>query len=109
MTECRICKFPVQSHDGGEFTSCSDFCATTSEREKMDFLTLQPGEYGVWPCSEGGCATEGEYKPGAFCSSCAPKRDARVRGELLQRMLKMQLTLDPDFVNEVREALGIKE
>ena len=103
---CRVCKFPIETYDEGESKVCSEFCAQTSEKEKLDFLTLKPGEYGVWPCSENGCPTEGEYTPNECCASCTPKRDARVRRELLQEVLRIGISnLPPDLVERIQASL----
>jgi hypothetical protein len=105
-TRCDLCghNHYREEHDGGAFVSegCSEFCATATEEERAAFRTLQPGEYGVWPCSECGGTTEGDYTPGAWCSSCDPKRAKRVRGELLRECLRH---VPPELAQKIRSEI----
>lgn len=49
---------------------CSEFCAETSDQEKSTFRGLEPGDFGLWPCTRCGCTIEGEYAPDSVCSGC---------------------------------------
>jgi hypothetical protein len=79
---CRREKDPVMG--------CSDFCATQPAEVQAKFLTMEPGYYGLWPCTECGCVVEDEY-PGrggdSFCSRCWPKVRLRRRDGLLREAL----------------------
>lgn len=72
---CDLCKRDIIREEYSDFTieGCSDFCATSTPEEKESFKTLQKSEWGVWPCSECGCAIEDEYEPGGHCSKCSDK------------------------------------
>ncbi len=85
---CPICKFPFV-YEGMEssFRYCSEFCAVASDKELSEFKTATSGTYCVFPCSECGGATEGEWGPGLHCNSCAPRVESRKRGELLKETL----------------------
>jgi hypothetical protein len=98
---CPVCKRQIRRYDGIDHDFCSEFCETTTDKEKADFLALKDNEYGVYPCSECGCAMEGEYKPGGWCSTCHPKRSARVRGELLREVLA-QTGLPADLIERIK-------
>lgn len=86
---CVYCKRPHYRNDHGDYVDegCSEFCATQDNDTKARLLDLKAGEFGIWPCSECGCAVEDEYEPGAICSKCVHPRAARVRGELLKEAL----------------------
>ncbi len=86
---CRICKRHIEVYDQGaadESRYCSAFCAESTAEEKIAFLILRPGEFGVYPCSECGCAIEDEYKLGEHCGSCEPKVESRRRLDLLTKL-----------------------
>lgn len=110
MEKCPVCGFPI---DNNRF--CSNFCCETSEEEQTRFLNLGPGEWGVYPCAECGCAIEGEYVAGEVCSTCGPKVMLRRRTELLQKVVKVygvriSGTLpEIRLLKEIRKELGIKQ
>lgn len=76
---CDLCKCEViqddYDYDGDDY--CSEFCVTTTPEEKAAYLKLQPGEVGIWPCSECHNAIEDDYNPGGCCSRCHPKVELR--------------------------------
>lgn len=69
---CDVCKKDIIREQYSDYTieGCSDFCETTSLEEKKALKDLQEGDYGLWPCSECGCAIQDEYVPGGHCSKC---------------------------------------
>lgn len=90
MSNCQVCKHPFTQHIQPGYIGephCSEFCATVTEADRVKFLTLKPGEFGIFPCPECGCVIEDEYDPDDCCSSCAPERASRVRGGLLKKAL----------------------
>lgn len=83
MKTCEICTRPIDPQYGG----CSEFCAVTSDKEKAAYKALQPGDYGVFPCPECGCPTEGDWTPGDHCYECDDKVHRRLRETLLREAL----------------------
>lgn len=86
---CEVCKrvYHREFHRDYVDEGCSEFCATVTAEEKAKFPTLKSGDYGVFPCSECGCATEGDYEPGEWCGKCHPKVQLRLRDALLQEAI----------------------
>jgi hypothetical protein len=85
---CPTCKFPFRYEDiESSFRHCSEFCARATEKELTEFRAARSGEFCVFPCSECGEPTEGEWMPGAHCYSCAPKVKLREREALLKECL----------------------
>lgn len=103
-TACPLCKHKV--YDYGSYTYCSEFCAETTQAEKTAFKNAQHGDDCVFPCMECGCPMEGEYSPDdpikVTCSSCWPKRQLRVRTEILKKVLPF---LPEDLKEEAQKAL----
>jgi hypothetical protein len=79
---CPICKRPI-----GSYNWCSEFCERVNLPGKDAFKNLKKGDWGFWPCAECGCVVEDEYVPDGCCSQCAPKRTARIRADLLAKLL----------------------
>lgn len=101
--KCDVCKHLIWVDRPNDMMGCSEFCATVSQAEKDAFLKLQVDEWGVWPCSECGQPVEGEYQPGAHCSTCHPKVQLRERTALLREALAH---LPDELATRVRAALG---
>jgi hypothetical protein len=105
---CRVCTRPWvrEEYDGGEIVEegCSEFCARVTEQEMIAFLTMKEGEFGVWPCSECGCPTEGDFTPSAWCASCDPAVQLRNRNELLK---EAQVVIERLAQGSVSEAYSL--
>ena len=91
---CPICKFPIERHEQPGYISepfCSEFCSVATQEQKAKFVAgLPEGEFALYPCTESGCAIEDGYSSkSGCCGSCSDKRKARVRGELLERVLPL--------------------
>ena len=72
MATCEVCK--REKWEDRYSAGCSEFCAVEPEEVIASYLAMKPGDYGVWPCSECGCPTEGDWSgPDDYCSGCAPK------------------------------------
>lgn len=79
---CEVCKRPIERAD--EYSvGCSEFCLVTSKEVKEASLQLKPGDFGIYPCSECGCAVEDVYDEESCCASCAPTVTLRTRTKLL--------------------------
>lgn len=110
---CPICKRPFYREEySGGYTEegCSDFCATQDDAVRLQFAQLKPGDWGVYPCAECGCAVDDLYEVGSICSKCVHPRNSRVRGELLREALphlppalakRVQAELDGEKLPEV--------
>jgi hypothetical protein len=83
-TEAVKCDTCGRSIDDGY---CSEFCAVVSAKELAAYKALKPGDYGVFPCSECGAPTEGDWLPGMHCGSCDDTVRSRRRKELLREAL----------------------
>jgi hypothetical protein len=86
MTTCPTCKFQVFEEDGHRY--CSEFCVTTCDKEKQEFLNAKDGDFCVYPCRECGCPIEDVYdmaKP--ICGGCGPKVRAKAIREVLVKAL----------------------
>lgn len=72
---CSTCGFKthrhVQTNYVGDLT-CSEFCGSTTQKEKDDFIALKKGDWGVFPCCCCGVPIEGEYDT-ETCSDCNTK------------------------------------
>ncbi len=103
---CVYCKRPCYRTEYRDYVDegCSEFCATQTQKVLEAFLLMKAGDYGVFPCSECGCAVEDfDYEPGSWCSSCTPKRAKRIYGELLTEALPY---LPPRLAERVRFELS---
>ena len=101
MATCPTCKFPFTSEE-----SCSQFCASVSDKERAEFLAAKPGEYCVFPCSGCGLALEGEFYPDQpntmRCSSCSRKAERQELRDVLTTALPH---LPPELRTRAEEAL----
>lgn len=107
---CRVCDHRIVDipSTAGVFPrgQCSVFCNDTSPQDKIRFLTLRVGEYGVFPCSECGTVMEGDYAgPPSVCSRCSPKLRERVLYDLLARCKVLEMVNFPDLRRDIDEAL----
>jgi len=66
---------------------CSEFCATVSPETIAKWKALQPGDFGIWPCPDCGCAIEDTYNPSDCCGDCGPERERRRLKALLKECL----------------------
>ncbi len=84
---CPVCKFQISFRDDGDgrySKFCSGFCAEATPAELEAFKTLEPGQFGVFPCVESGCIVEGDYDgPETACSTCDVHRRARISTEII--------------------------
>ncbi len=97
---CGICKREIEQ----EANFCSGFCAVTTKEEREAFLALEPGVWGVWPCTGCGNACEGDWKPDAECLSCYDDRQEALRIAVLKETLPY---LPDDLAARVRAVLPV--
>ncbi len=84
---CPVCGRMVEVIDEYNTLSCSDFCASTPGEDQDIFRlrAMNPGDFGVYPCSGCGVALEGDWDPHNFvCRACLDKTKRERRDNLLQ-------------------------
>jgi len=111
---CPHCKQPIvlyEYHDMEAYTGCSEFCATTSDKELQEFLTAKSGDYEVFPCSVCGCPVEGEWEPEnrkqQMCSDCYHKVRAKERTALLKQAQTLLMEVKQEVSAEAQLKVGV--
>jgi hypothetical protein len=74
--KCDICGHVYYRKNDGEFIAegCSEFCNSLNEKQKQEFRSLLPGQFGLWPCFKCGCCVQGIYDPHGYCNNCKVKK-----------------------------------
>jgi len=92
MPTCNICKQELNVADSYGTQYCSEFCAGTSDAEKLASLNLQEGSVGnCFPCVGCGCVLDGEYVFDARCTPCQKEHTLQVE---LAHLREMKVELD---------------
>lgn len=87
MPTCNVCKQEVNIVDSDGTRYCSEFCAGTSDAEKLASLS---GTGKFFPCVGCGCVLDGEYSLEARCTPCQKEHQFQTEVTRLQGM-KMEL------------------
>lgn len=103
---CKVCGRTFTREEYHDYTveRCSLFCQDVTQEERKAFLKLEPGQFGVYPCADCGCAMEDDYQPTACCSDCSKKRRAKGRLAILEKCLPYVPT---DLQEEIRACLKL--
>ena len=111
---CPFCKQKVTpcEYEGGNFssTTCSEFCERVTLEELKTFFSAKEGDFCCYPCSECGCCIEDDLTQGSNCWACEPNVRARVRADLLRRVLHTLVDYDleeieVDLVKDIQKEL----
>ncbi len=105
---CPICKRPYK-HDeeiDSSFRWCSEYCSTTTQAEKDQYLAAKPEDWCVFPCEDCGHAVEGTKEEGLVCWDCDHKRrDKEMAAILTETLPHLPLAL----LERAEKALGLTD